>query len=62
LIADEPTGNLDSRTAEAVFEVFTGLVSAGKTLIMVTHDQGLAERTGRVLHIADGLLVNEMVK
>ncbi len=62
LIADEPTGNLDSRTAEAVFEVFTGLVSAGKTLIMVTHDQGLAERTGRVLHIADGLLVNEMVQ
>ena len=62
LIADEPTGNLDSRTAEAVFEVFTGLVSAGKTLIMVTHDHGLAERTGRVLHIADGLLVNEMVQ
>jgi putative ABC transport system ATP-binding protein len=58
LIADEPTGNLDSRTAEAVFNIFTGLVAQGKTIIMVTHDQSLAERTGRVIHIADGQLLD----
>jgi len=58
LIADEPTGNLDSRTAEAVFNIFTGLAAQGKTIIMVTHDQTLAERTGRVIRIADGLLLD----
>lgn len=58
LIADEPTGNLDSRTAEAVFEIFDGLAADGKTIIMVTHDPTLAARTGRILHIADGELVD----
>ncbi len=59
LIADEPTGNLDSRTADSVFDIFEGLVEAGKTIIMVTHDQALALRTGRVIEIADGRLVGE---
>jgi putative ABC transport system ATP-binding protein len=59
LIADEPTGNLDSRTAESVFEIFNGLVERGKTIIMVTHDPALARRTGRVLEIADGRLAQE---
>ena len=58
LIADEPTGNLDSRTADSVFGIFTGLVSRGKTIIMVTHDQSLAERSGRIVRIADGVLVD----
>jgi len=58
LIADEPTGNLDSRTAESVFAIFHGLVAQGKTVIMVTHDPSLARRTGRVLEIADGQLVS----
>ena len=58
LIADEPTGNLDSKTASAVFEIFTGLAKSGKTIIMVTHDQSLAERTGRIVKISDGRLVN----
>lgn len=58
LIADEPTGNLDSRTAESVFEVFTNLVAGGKTILMVTHDPSLAARTTRILHIADGVLVD----
>ena len=58
LIADEPTGNLDSRTAESVFEIFSGLAASGKTIIMVTHDPALAARTRRILNIADGLLVD----
>jgi putative ABC transport system ATP-binding protein len=57
LIADEPTGNLDSRTAESIFSIFTNLVANGKTIIMVTHDQSLAEQTGRVIRISDGSLI-----
>jgi putative ABC transport system ATP-binding protein len=61
LIADEPTGNLDSRTAEEVFDIFTGLAKAGKTILMVTHDPGLARRTNRTLLISDGELVDPWV-
>lgn len=57
LIADEPTGNLDSRSAEAVFQIFIELAGQGKTILMVTHDQSLAQRTGRVLLLSDGELV-----
>jgi putative ABC transport system ATP-binding protein len=59
LIADEPTGNLDSKTAESVFEIFHGLVAQGKTLLRVTHDESLAERTNRVLRLSDGVLVDD---
>src|SRR5512134_1930722 len=61
LIADEPTGNLDSRTAESVFSLFNELVAQGKTIIIVTHDSGLAKRTHRTALIADGEVVNEYV-
>ncbi len=61
LIADEPTGNLDSRTAELVFSLISHLVEAGKTVIMVTHDSSLAERTNRSMILSDGELVNEWV-
>src|SRR5690349_1102947 len=47
IIADEPTGNLDSKTADSVFELFRDLVAQGKTIIIVTHDSGLAKRTHR---------------
>lgn len=60
IVADEPTGNLDSRTAESVFEIFNRLVSQGKTIIMVTHDPALAQRTQRVLSIVDGELFQEI--
>ncbi len=59
LIADEPTGSLDSITAEAIFEIFEGLISAGHTIVMVTHDQGLLPRFTRHLSITDGELVDE---
>ena len=61
IIADEPTGNLDSRTAEHVFEMFEKMVGQGKTIVMVTHDIGLAKRIDRTLLIADGEIVNEWV-
>jgi ABC-type lipoprotein export system ATPase subunit len=59
VIADEPTGNLDSKTAESVFALFNQLISQGKTIIIVTHDSGLAKRTNRTAIIADGEIVNE---
>ena len=61
VIADEPTGNLDSKTADSVFELFRNLVAQGKTIIVVTHDSGLAKRTYRTALIADGEIVNEYV-
>jgi len=61
IIADEPTGNLDSKTAESVFELFENLVKQGKTIVMVTHDSSLAKRVSRTLLIADGEIVNEWV-
>jgi putative ABC transport system ATP-binding protein len=59
LVADEPTGNLDSRTAEAVLELFEGLVAQGKTIVMVTHDRDLSKRASRIITIADGEIVAE---
>lgn len=56
LVADEPTGSLDSITAAHIFEVFERLVGQGKTIIMVTHDNGLAPRFSRSLQLIDGVL------
>ncbi len=56
IIADEPTGNLDSVTAETIFQIFEKLVDQGKTIIMVTHDESLAPRFSRRLHIVDGVV------
>ena len=61
LIADEPTGNLDSKTAATVFALFNQLVAEGKTVIIVTHDSGLARHAHRTALIADGEIVNEYV-
>jgi ABC-type lipoprotein export system ATPase subunit len=59
LVADEPTGNLDSATAEAIFGLFRSLVDEGKTILMVTHDEELAGRAPRTLTLADGRIVRE---
>ncbi|HVN55894.1 MAG TPA: ATP-binding cassette domain-containing protein [Anaerolineaceae bacterium] len=61
LVADEPTGNLDTVTAERVLDIFAGQVAQGKTVLMVTHDNSLAERAQRKLVITDGELVNEWI-
>ncbi len=57
LVADEPTGNLDSRSANTIVDLFEKLSQGGKTVVMVTHDPSLTSRTTRNLTIADGLLV-----
>jgi putative ABC transport system ATP-binding protein len=59
LVADEPTGNLDSQTAVAIFQLFQQLVAEGKTIVMVTHDNELASQVSRTITIADGTIVNE---
>jgi putative ABC transport system ATP-binding protein len=61
IAADEPTGNLDSRSADAIIDLFDNLVKSGKTIAMVTHDPTLTERTSRTIIITDGELVNETV-
>jgi putative ABC transport system ATP-binding protein len=60
LAADEPTGNLDSKTAAAVFALFERLAALGKTVLMVTHDPELAQRAARQLHIADGVIASDV--
>ena len=59
LVADEPTGNLDSKTAEMVLQIIDGLVKQGKTILVVTHDEAVAQRASRTLVICDGELVDE---
>jgi putative ABC transport system ATP-binding protein len=59
LVADEPTGNLDTRTANDVFDLFSKLVEQGKTLIMVTHNKELSRRVPRVVEIIDGKITRD---
>ena len=59
LVADEPTGNLDTRNANDVFDLFSELVEQGKTMVMVTHDKELARRVPRVVEIIDGKITRD---
>ncbi|MCB9098885.1 MAG: ABC transporter ATP-binding protein [Anaerolineales bacterium] len=59
LVGDEPTGNLDSRTAAEVFDLFSQLVDQGKTMIMVTHDKELAHRVPRRIEIVNGRIASD---
>ncbi len=59
IVADEPTGNLDTHASEEVFELFSNLVLQGKTLLMVTHDKELARRVPRVIEIIDGHIARD---
>jgi putative ABC transport system ATP-binding protein len=54
LLADEPTGNLDSMTGNGILEVFERLNRGGQTIVMVTHDERVAKRAGRIITLADG--------
>lgn len=57
LVADEPTGNLDSKTAHEIFDLFTSLGEQGKTLLVVTHDKEIAARANRTIEMIDGEIV-----
>ena len=57
LLADEPTGNLDSATGNAILDVLGELNAEGQTIVMVTHDQRIAERANRVVTLADGKII-----
>jgi putative ABC transport system ATP-binding protein len=59
LVADEPTGNLDSKTAQAVFEILACLTRQGKTVIYVTHDPQLAARAGARIDLLDGRIAGQ---
>jgi putative ABC transport system ATP-binding protein len=60
IVADEPTGNLDSRSAEEIIDLFAQLAHQGKTIVMVTHDPSLTERTSHKVTIADGRIVEDV--
>ncbi|MCB2214139.1 ABC transporter ATP-binding protein [bacterium] len=59
ILADEPTGRLDSATADTIFEIFEALIEQGKTILMVSHDRSLAHRVDRVIELADGAIVSD---
>lgn len=62
IIADEPTGNLDSKNTEIVMEIFCKLNNEGKTIVMVTHEVELTTKTKRVLKMLDGMIVEEVAQ
>ena len=59
LLADEPTGNLDSKTGEEIMELFTELNKAGNTIILVTHEEDIALRARRIVRLKDGKIVDD---
>jgi len=61
ILADEPTGNLDSKTGAEVISIFEKLNDAGKTVILVTHDSHIAHKAKRIIYLKDGLVVKEEV-
>jgi len=61
ILADEPTGNLDSASAKEIMEIFKSLHSQGRTIIVVTHDSGIARQAGRAIYLKDGRVDKEEV-
>ena len=59
LLADEPTGNLDSRTGDEIMALFDALQAEGNTVILVTHEPAIATRAHRLIRIHDGLIVED---
>jgi ABC-type lipoprotein export system ATPase subunit len=60
LLADEPTGNLDTKTGEEILRAVEDLHEAGRTVVMVTHDRSVAERAGRRITIQDGRVTDDV--
>ena len=61
IFADEPTGNLDSKSGAVVMQALRGAAAEGRTVVLVTHDAGLVSQVDRVLRFADGRLEDEQV-
>lgn len=61
ILADEPTGNLDSKTSDDIFNLLEGLTLEGKNVIMVTHNEELAARCQRIIRIQDGFIMQDVV-
>jgi putative ABC transport system ATP-binding protein len=59
VLADEPTGNLDTASSAEVMQIFARLNAAGRTIVMITHEAGIAAYAKRVVHIADGLIQSD---
>lgn len=59
ILADEPTGRLDSVTSETIFRIFEALIRQGKTILMVSHDRSLSRRVDRVIELADGRILSD---
>lgn len=59
ILADEPTGALDTKTSAEIMEVFKKLNSEGKTIVIVTHDEKVAEQCGRIIEISDGKIISD---
>jgi len=61
ILADEPTGNLDSKTGQEILAIFDQLNLDGKTIVLVTHGGEVAERAHRVIHMKDGLVDRDVI-
>ena len=59
ILADEPTGNLDSITGEEIMAIFQKLNKEGKTIILVTHELSIAQHTQRIIYLRDGIITNQ---
>jgi putative ABC transport system ATP-binding protein len=59
ILADEPTGNLDSRTGAEILSIFGRLNGEGRTVVLVTHDQNVAKSARRIIHISDGMVISD---
>jgi putative ABC transport system ATP-binding protein len=60
ILADEPTGELDAATGRGILDLFQRLAADGSTLVVVTHDERLAAEAGRVIHMLDGKIVDDV--
>ena len=61
ILADEPTGNLDSGSTKEIMEILKGLHAEGRTVILITHDNEIAERAKRIIRIMDGKIVDDRI-